>query len=143
MSEVQLHIACRSANDVGGLVRVLYVVELSRHVPLDAPLPPDEQARIDTVLDRAEHIAARYNVACEAEVDRARSVGESIIAEALESNPRVIFMGLRDRHRPGTSLLLSGTVRYVLQHAPCLVQIGYLPAGLSEDLALDNLESDA
>jgi hypothetical protein len=38
MSETQVHLAYRSANDTRGLVHMLYVVERSRHVPLDAPL---------------------------------------------------------------------------------------------------------
>lgn len=137
MSEAQLHLACRAANDIGGIVHVLFVVELSRHLPLDAPVSPGEQARVDAVLDRAEQIAERYGVHCRLEVNRARSVGEAIVANAQEEGARSIFIGLRDRSRPGTNLMLSGTLRHVLQHAPCPVQIGYLPAGLPEQLALD------
>ena len=127
MSETQLHLACRSANDIGGVVRVLYVVELSNLLPLDAPLPAPEQARVDAILDRAEGIATQYGVSCRLEIDRARSVGEAIIAEAQECRPISIFMGLRDRNRRGATVMLSGTVRHVLQNAPCLVQLGYLP----------------
>src|SRR5919197_53365 len=143
MSEAQLHLACRAANDVGGLVRVLYVAVLPRHLPLDVPLPPSEQQRVDALLDRAEQIAARYDVPCHTGVDRARSVGEAIIANAEECKARTIFIGLRDRRRPGTSLLLSGTVRHVMQHAPCPVQIGYLPADLPEHLALGDVAGQA
>jgi nucleotide-binding universal stress UspA family protein len=141
MSEAQLHLACRAANHMGGRVRVLHVIESSRHVPLDVPLPLDAQARVDALLDRAEGIAMRYNVECTIEVDRSRSVGESIIAEAAECDARTIFIGLRDRNRPRTSLVLSATLRHVLQHAPCPVQIGYLPAGLPEHLADDEIGS--
>ena len=138
MSEAQLHLACRSADNIDGVVRVLHVVELSRHIPLDAPLSQAEQEQIDAVLDRAERIAARYGVRCQLEVERARSVGEAIVAHAQEINARTIFIGLRDRNRPGTSLMLSGTLRYVLQRAPCPVQIGYLPAGLPDELARED-----
>lgn len=138
MSEAQLHLACRSANDIGGIVRVLHVMVLSRHIPLDAPLASGEQARIDAILDRAEGIADRYGVPCEMEVALSRSVGESIVADAVENAARIIFIGLRDRNRPGTALMISGTLRHVLQHAPCPVQIGYLPAGLPEHLALND-----
>jgi hypothetical protein len=44
----------------------------------------------------------------------------------------MIFVGLRDRRRRGTHLLLSATLRHVLHNALCPVQIGYLPAGLSD-----------
>lgn len=136
MSEAQLHLASRSANDIGGQVRVLYVVFRSRHIPLDIPLSDDEEAQANRLFDRAERIVTRYGVPCIMEVDQARSVGEAIVADAEESGARMIFMGLRDSNRMGTSLLISGTLRHVLQNAPCPVQIGYLPAGLPEELAL-------
>ena len=138
MSEAQLHLASRSANDIGGVVRVLYVVCRSRHIPLDVPFSHEEEEQADALFDRAERIVTRYGVSCIMEVDRARSVGESIVADAEESGARVIFLGLRDTNRLGTSLLISGTLRHVLQNAPCPVQIGYLPAGLPEQLALDD-----
>src|SRR5919197_2283941 len=112
MSEAQLHLACRAANDVGGLVRVLHVAELPRHLPLDVPLPASEQQRVDALLDRAEQIAARYNVPCHIGVDRARSVGEAIVANAEECKASTIFIGLRVRNRRGTSYLFTGSLRY-------------------------------
>jgi len=137
MSEVQLHLASRSANDIGALVRVLYVVVRSRHLPLDVPLSHEEEAAANALFDRAERIVTRYGVSCLMEVDRARSVGEAIVADAADSGARVIFMGLRDSNRLGTSLFISGTLRHVLQNASCPVQIGYLPAGLPEQGVLD------
>jgi nucleotide-binding universal stress UspA family protein len=135
MSDAQLHLACRSANDIGGIVHVLHVVERSRHVPLTVPLSAEEQQRADALLDRAEHIVAHYGVPCRMETHQSRSVGEAIIGAAREHDAHAIFIGLRDRHRAGTSILLSGTVRHVLQNAPCPVQIGYLPAELPDDFA--------
>ena len=73
------------------------------------------------------------------EIDRAREVGEAIVADAAENGARAIFIGLRDNNRLGTSLLISGTLRHVLQNAPCPVNIGYLPAGLPERRALDDM----
>jgi len=137
MSEAQLHLASRSANDLGAVVRVLHVVVRSRHLPLDLPLSRDEEQQANALFDRAERIVTRYGVPAVLEVDRARSVGEAIIGDAAESGARTIFIGLRDSNRPGTSLLISGTLRHVLQNATCPVQIGYLPAGLPEYLALD------
>ncbi len=137
MSEAQLHLASRSANDTGAQVRVLYVVVRSRHLPLDVPLSHEEEAQANALFDRAERIVTRYGVPCVMEVDRARSVGEAVVGDAVESGARTIFIGLRDSNRPGTSLFISGTLRHVLQNASCPVQIGYLPAGLSEHLALD------
>ena len=138
MSEAQLHLACRSADNIGAAVRVLHVIELSRHIPLDVPLPADSQARVDAILDRAERIVGRYGVRAQLAVDRARSVGEAVVTDAREVGARAIFIGLRDRNRPGAALMLSATLRHVLQHAPCPVQIGYLPAGLPEELAADD-----
>ena len=132
MSEAQLQLACRSANDIGGVVHVLHVVERSRLLPLDAPLSPEEHQQVDALLAHAEQIASGYGVRHEITVVCARSVGAAIIADVKEHGAQMIFVGLRDRRRRGTHLLLSATLRHVLQNAPCPVQIGYLPAGLSE-----------
>ncbi len=143
MSEAQLHLACRSANDFNGTVRVLHVVERPAQLPLPAPLTPDEDAHLERLMDRVERIAARYGVQCAIAVVRARSVAEAVVAEAREVSARSIFIGLRERKRRGATLMLSSTVRHILQHAPCPVQIGYLPAGLPERFALtDEPESD-
>jgi nucleotide-binding universal stress UspA family protein len=132
MSEAQLQLACCSANDIGGVVRVLHVVERSRLLPLDAPLSPEEHQQVDALLAHAEQVATCYGVRHEMSVVCARSVGVAIIADAEEHGAQMNFVGLRDRHRRGTHLLLSATLRHVLHNAPCPVQIGYLPAGLSE-----------
>ena len=73
-----------------------------------------------------------YDVRHEISVVCARSVGAAIIADAEEHGAQMIFVGLRDRQRRGTHLLLSATLRHVLQNALCPVQIGYLPVGLSD-----------
>ncbi len=143
MSEAQLHLASRSANDIGGLVRVLYVVYRSRHIPLDVPLTREEEETANTLFDRAERIVTRYGVPCVMEIDRARDVGEAIVADAAENGARTIFIGLRDSNRLGTSLLISGTLRHVLQNAPCPVQIGYLPTGLPEQRVLDEMARES
>jgi len=137
MSDAQLHLACRSANDIGGVVRVLHVIERSRHIPLSTPLAPQEQVRLDALLDRAEHIVHQYAVPYHLEGHQAPSVGAAIVEAAMEHHPLAIFIGLRDRPRPGITLLLSATVRHILRHAPCPVQIGYLPASLPDDVARD------
>jgi nucleotide-binding universal stress UspA family protein len=144
MSEAQLHTACRSANDINGIVRVLHVVELPWQIPLSAALSPEDQARVTELFDRARRIAARYGVPYEPVLATSHSVGEAIVAEAEEGQARAIFVGLRDRRRPGTSLFLSRTLRHVLQRAPCPVQIGYLPAGLPDSMAFaDEVAADS
>jgi nucleotide-binding universal stress UspA family protein len=140
MSETQLHLACRSANDIHGNVRVLHVIERPQQLPLDAPPTADENAELDRLQDRAERIAKRYGVRCTFIVEYARSVAETVVAEAVESKARVVFVGLRERRRPGISLMLSGTIRHILQHAPCAVQMCYLPAGLPEFLSLEDTD---
>ncbi len=133
MSEAQLHLACRSANDIGGIVRLLYVIEVSHYIPLDAPLTEQQQREADEIMDRGEEIVRGYGVRFQSEIDvtRSGSVGEAIIADARESGAQVIFIGLRDRNRRGTNLVLSATLRHILQHTQCPVQIGYLPTRTS------------
>jgi nucleotide-binding universal stress UspA family protein len=137
MSEAQLHLACRSANDAKSDVCAIYVVERPAQLPPHSPLSDEEAASVDTLQDRTERITARYGVACSLVVAFGHSVGEAVIAEAVERNARVIFIGLRNRRRPSATLLLSGTVRHILQHASCPVQIGYLPQALPEGFALE------
>ncbi len=136
MSEGQLHMACRSAHDLRGRILVLYVVLRPSQVPLDMPLSAHENSQLDLLQVRAEEIAAHHGVRCEFAVAQARSVGAAVIAEARQHQARMIFIGLRERRRPGATVLISATVRHVLQHAPCPVQIGYLPANLPEGSAL-------
>jgi nucleotide-binding universal stress UspA family protein len=130
MGESQLHMACRSALDLQGRIVVLHVVVRPQQVPLDQPLTAEEQAQLDRLQARVEAIADRHGVQCEFTVVESRSVGTAIIAEASERPAHMIFLGLRERRRPGTTLLLSGTVRYVLRHTPCQIQIGYVPAAV-------------
>jgi nucleotide-binding universal stress UspA family protein len=138
MSEVQLHMACRSADNIDAIVRVLHVIALPWQVPLSAALSAEDQTQTAALFNRAERIVARYKVAYEPVLSTAHDVGEAVIAEAQESKARAIYIGLRDRRRPGTSLFLSRTLRYILQHAPCPVQIGYLPAGLPDAMAFSD-----
>jgi nucleotide-binding universal stress UspA family protein len=135
MSDAQLHLACRAANDIGAVVRVLHVVVPTRHRPLSAPLSAEERAAAEALLDRAEGIAHPYGVPCELEIVQAPAVGDAIVSDAQEHQAQAIFIGLRDRNRPGARLFLSATVRRVLQGAPCPVQIGYLPAHFPDETA--------
>src|SRR5262249_43712161 len=117
MSEAQLHLACRAANEAASAVRVLHVVERPWQIPV-GQLLPHEQASVDELRRRASAVAARYNVPWELVVEHAHDAGEAIVAEAIETRAQQIFVGLQDRRRPGTSLLLSRTLRHVLRYAP-------------------------
>ena len=95
----------------------------------------NEEAWIGRCLSAIRTSTSAVNTAHEViVVDDASTDTTAALAE--EHGARVIFVGLRDRHRRGTHLLLSATLRHVPQNAPCPVQIGYLPAGLPENLAL-------
>jgi nucleotide-binding universal stress UspA family protein len=141
MSDAQLHMACRAANDVGAMVRVLHVVVRTRHLPLSVPLSAGDLAAAEALLDRAEQIAQTYGVTCEMEIVQAPEVGDAIVSDACEHQVRAIFIGLRDRDRPGVRLFLSATVRRVLRNAPCPVYIGYLPANLPDEAARDAMSA--
>ena len=118
---MQLHLACRAANDINARVsRLVHVIAYPLHIPLEQPLPKEEEDGVSVLLrNRAEAIAKRYDIACDIVVSRARSVSAVVIAEARESGAEAIFVGLRERRRPGTTLLLSRTLRHILQQAPC------------------------
>src|SRR5579872_7457207 len=65
MSEMQLHLACRAANDINARVRVVHVIAYPLHIPLEQPLPKEEEDGVSVLLDRAEAIAKRYDIACD------------------------------------------------------------------------------
>ncbi len=131
MSEHMVHLACRIGNDTEATVLVLHAIVVPPQLPMTAALFEEDQ-RAEVVLSRAEAIASRYGVPGRFVVEHTRSVAEAIVETAREVDARIIFLGLRDRKRTINTLLLSSTVRYVLQHAPCQVQIGYLPAALAD-----------
>ena len=114
-------LACEEARRGGGKASVfaIYVIQVSRTLPLDVDLPP-EAAKGDQVLERAERVADQLGVDLETEILQARDVGTAIVDEALERKADLIVMGISYKRKFG-EFDLGQTAPYVLKNAPCRV----------------------
>ena len=106
--------------DKKATVHAVFVVEVDRRLPLDADLP-EESARGERCLSRAEEIARRYKAQCHGDILQARDAGHAIVDEALERGVDAIVMGVERSAREGTAIEVGKTAEFVLRHAPCEV----------------------
>ncbi len=118
-SEAALHAACRMAHANGDEAHVVYVIRVSRHLPIWADMPAAHD-RAERIFARADAIAESYGVSLGAVHVTARYAGWGIVA-AAEGYDLVLF-GPR-RRRLYRRILPDTTVRYVAARAPCQVLI--------------------
>lgn len=120
-----LDMACRTARETGGALRAVYVVRIPAQLPISADIP-SEQARADTLWERARAIAD----ACASDVTlmvvRARAVGPGIVAAAQGCD--LLMVGVPVRRTLLHRLWPRPTLRYVAAHASCEVLVGYVDA---------------
>jgi nucleotide-binding universal stress UspA family protein len=118
-SEAALHAACRMAHANGDEAHVVYVIRVSRHLPIWADMSVAYE-RVERVFTRADTIAASYGVSLGVVHVTARYVGWGIVA-AAEGYDLVLF-GPR-RRRLYRRILPDTTLRHVAARAPCQVLI--------------------
>jgi APA family basic amino acid/polyamine antiporter len=120
-SDEALDMACRLAAERGSRIVALNVLE----VPLDRPLGeeyPDLELEANRELDEAVAIGDSYGVPVLGRLERARSAGRAIIAEAGARQSEIIVLGSPRRELTARETAVFGTtVDYVLKHAPCRV----------------------
>ena len=87
-------LACRVAKASKGRVYVVYVIEVTRTLPLNAEIEP-EVRRGEAVLDQAERVAEEVDYEVDAELLQAREVGPAIVDEAIERGIDLILMGIK------------------------------------------------
>ena len=96
-------------------------------MPLDRPLADDapEEVRLaNHELDEAVAIGESYGVPVVGRLERARSAGPAIVAEAEAREAEVIVIGSTRRELTARRVGVFGrTVDYVLKHAPCRVLV--------------------
>ena len=112
-SDAAMDVACRLAAERGSRIVALNVLE----VPLDRPLTddlPELERTANRELDEAIAIGDSYGVRVLGRLERARSAGQAIVAEAEARNAEIIVLGspradagddssLRCSGRPSTS----------------------------------------
>jgi basic amino acid/polyamine antiporter, APA family len=114
-------------------LNVVYVVERPLTVPLEAPLPKDQQEKAERALERAREVADEYEkVEVSTTLIPARSVGAGIVEEARRQGTEVIVLGGEPPTKIRGGAILGGigaarpeeigpVTEYVLKKAPCRV----------------------
>ncbi len=133
-------LACNLAKKNKGRVHVVYIIEVERALPLEAPMIP-QQRRAEEILEHAERVAeeeADYQV--DTGLLQAREVGPAIVDEAAGKGIDLIVMGFSYKKRFG-QFSLGTTMPYVLRGAPCRVIVTREPISPRVELAAKTPES--
>jgi APA family basic amino acid/polyamine antiporter len=123
---------------------VIYVVEVPLTLPLDAPLPPDQEEEARRALERASEIGDEYeDVEISSELIRARDVGAGIVEAARERDVEAIVIGAEPPTKIKGGARLGGigapmpaeigaATEYVLKKAPCRVLLTAPPEAVQD-----------
>lgn len=115
-SEEIVRFICSIQTIIEAQVTVIFVIEVPRNLPLDAPLP-DKTAQAATVLQQAAAIAADYRAHINTSIIHARSADEAIIATAEDLQCDVIALS-QDDHRLS---IFANKATTIYQKAKCSV----------------------
>jgi nucleotide-binding universal stress UspA family protein len=118
-TERAVELACRLGLEQKALIILVYVLEIFRTMPLDAPLQKAEEKAMDS-LERARSIVNMHGLQVEVKIERARESAEGIIRAARDFDVDLIVIGV---HQDFPSIVLSHTVESILKNAPCEVII--------------------
>lgn len=114
-----IELACKLAEKAKAKVRVLYIIEVERSLPLDAWVD-SEAEKAEKILTHAEEVAGNIGYDIGTILLQAREAGPGIIAEAMEGEADLIVMGVGYKKHLG-EFDLGQTIPYVLKEAPCQV----------------------
>ena len=122
-SDAAMDVACRLAAERGSRIVAVNVIE----VPLDRALNedlPELEREANRELDQAVAVGDSYGVRVLGRLERARSAGPAIVAEADARNAEIIVLGSPRRGLTARQAAVFGsTVDYVLKHASCRVLV--------------------
>jgi nucleotide-binding universal stress UspA family protein len=120
-----LSLATRLAQMSKGRVSAVYVIEVARHLPLEAELP-EEIERSERIFAHArESLRDRVSLV-EFALLQARNAGATIVDEAVNMQADAIVLGIPDRPHAGDAPL-GATAEFVLRHASCRVLLCRAP----------------
>ncbi len=102
-----------------GRLYILYVIEVSRQLPIDAEIP-DETARGEEILQRCQERASKFRFETQAEILQSRQAGLAVVQEAVDRGVDAIVLGAPYKYVHG-SFSPGDTATYVLKNAPCRV----------------------
>lgn len=119
LDESALKVAGEVARESSGRVHVLYIIEVPRAVPLDAPMT--EQVRNgERILRDVEDHWPHKKTSVVTELLQARQAGPAIVTEVVERGADLVIMGIDHERRFGDYSLGSATA-HVLQHVPSML----------------------
>ncbi len=119
-SEEALVAAARLAAERRSRVAIVHVLEIPMDLPLTADLPEHERTA-NTLLDDARALVESHGVRAVTRLERARSAGEAIVADAEVRSAELVVIGAPRRGIGRRAPVFGRTVRYVLKHSPCRV----------------------
>jgi len=123
-SQRGVEFACRLAQEQGGEILLLYVIEVPRSLQLDMPLrQADEEAR--AALETASQVVAMHNLPVRAVVRRAREAGAGIIEAAKEHRADLIVLSIGPRK--GAARGWGRTAEALLTRSPVEVIFNKMP----------------
>jgi nucleotide-binding universal stress UspA family protein len=131
IGEEMVATAVALAKERSASVDAVYVIRVPLELPLDAELI-DEEEMATSSLAEAQLLGDEHDVRVEPITVRARSIGQAIVAEAVERGSDLIVLGSAPRWRR-QSAFFSPTVDYVLRNAPCDVLVVAFPQGVLEE----------
>ncbi len=99
---------------------------------------PIEEAR--QVVERAPNSACALGRRVEYRVARGEA-GPEIVRAAVDGKFDAIFMSLRGVYRRGDTTAFASNTRYVLEHAPCRVILGFAPKSIPTSSAAQATQS--
>jgi len=122
-SDEAMDVACSLAAERRSRIVVLNVLEVPLDRSLGADLPELERDA-NSELDQAVAIGDSYGVRVVGRLERARSAGPAIVAEATVRDSEIIVLGSpRSGLTAAHTALFGNTVDYVLKNAPCRVLV--------------------
>ena len=118
-----MDVACRLAAERGSRIVALNVLE----VPLDQPSrrsSPSSSGRRTASSTRPPRSGTRGTACVLTRLERARSAGPAVVAEADARGAEIIVLGApRRRLTAAQAAVLGKTVDYILRHATCRVLV--------------------
>jgi len=122
-SDEAMDVACSLAAERRSRIVALNVLEIPLDRTLAADLPELER-EANHELDEAVAIGDSYGVRVVGRLERARSAGPAIVAEAAARDAEIIVLGsARSGLTASHAAVFGNTVDYVLKNAPCRVLV--------------------
>ncbi len=119
-----MNVACQLAAERRSRITAVAPLE----VPLGSPIGtrlPEEEERLDDLLDETEAIAADYGISVLPRLVRTRSASDAIVAEARHHHAEIIVLPTNrpSFRRQSRRMPLDRTTELVLRRAPCRVML--------------------